>query len=132
MNLLNNLFNIDDMEIIRVNKKYLIITLIMIIVIVLLLFIKKDNYYSNSFSIIDENIVLLVENDYINKIKELKEITIQDIKYEFRINEIESMDNNYLVNIRLDTIVKNINHGTYKVYLGKERLFDYIIRIIKK
>ena len=42
------------------------------------------------------------------------------------------LDNNFLVSIKLNIKIKNISEGDYKIYLGKERLFDYIIRIIRK
>ena len=132
MNLLNNLFNTEDIEIVNVNRKYLIIMIVVSVVISLLLTINKDNYYVNKFNVIDDGIMLLVEKEYINKIKNSKSITINDVENTYSINSIMPLDNNFLVSIKLNIEIKNINEGDYKIYLGKERLFDYIIRIIGK
>ena len=132
MNLLNNLFNTEDIEIVNVNKKYLIIVIIGLVVIGLLLIINKKNYYINKYNVIDDEIILLVEKDYINKIKNSKNITINDVENTYSINTIMPLDNDFLVSIKLNIKIKNISEGDYKIYLGKERLFDYIIRIIRK
>lgn len=132
MNLLNNLFNTEDIEIVNVNKKYLIIVIIVLVVIGLLLIINKKNYYINKYNVIDDEIILLVEKEYINKIKNSKNITINDVENTYSINTIMPLDNNFLVSIKLNIRIKNISEGDYKIYLGKERLFDYIIRIIRK
>lgn len=131
MNLLNNLFNAEDMEIVSVNKKYVVITTVFLVFISLLLVIKKDNYYVNNFSIIENEINLIVEKEYINRIKKSNIIIISGVESKYSINSIMPIENNYLVNIKLDTI-ENITMGEYKIYLGKERLFDYIIKVIKK
>lgn len=132
MNLLNNLFSTEDIEIVNVNRKYLIIITVVLLVIGLLLMINKDNYYINRFNVIDNEIMLLVEKEYINKIKNSKSITINDVENIYSINSIMPLDNNFLVSIKLNMEIKNITEGDYKIYLGKERLFDYIIRIIGK
>ena len=131
MNLLNNLFNAEDMEIESVNKKYVVITTVFLVFISLLLVIKKDNYYVNNFSIIENEINLIVEKEYINRIKKSNIIIISGVESKYSINSIMPIENNFLVNIKLDTI-ENITMGEYKIYLGKERLFDYIIKVIKK
>lgn len=131
MNLLNNMFDTCDVEIINTNRKYFIFTIVVLILVISLLMIKKDNYYSNNFSVSDNEVVLLVEKGAINKIKENKKIIISDIENSYSINTITALDNSFLIGINLDTAIKNVNSGDYKIYLGKERLFDYIIRIIK-
>ena len=132
MNLLNNLFSTEDIEIVNVNRKYLIIIVMVLLVIGLLLIVNKDNYYINRFNVIDNEIMLLVEKEYINKIKNSKSITINDVENIYSINSIMPLDDNFLVSIKLNMEIKNITEGDYKIYLGKERLFDYIIRIIGK
>ena len=131
MNLLSNLFNSDDIEITNLNRKYLIIISITIIIMIALLLIKKDNYYHSTFNMINEKTILLVEKEHINGIKNKKEIVINDIKCDYSIETIEPFNNNYLVSINLKTNIKNIGNGTYKINIGKERLFDYIIKKIK-
>ena len=131
MNLLNSVFNSDDIEIVNLNKNYLLLSFLLLVVMIFLLIIKKDNYYENSFNYINEEIVLLVEKDYLNSIQTNKEIYLNDIKCDYSINKIEPLDNNLLISICINTEINNVTHGTYKIYLGKERLFDYIIKTIK-
>lgn len=131
MNLLNNIFSYDNMEINKVNKRYILIFSLLIILILLLMIIKKDNYYENTFTVIDNSIVLLVDKNYVNKIKDNKKIIIDNIDCEYSINSVESLNDMYMVNIKIDIKI-NVNNGSYKLYLGKERIFDYIVRIIKK
>ena len=99
---------------------------------VIILFIKKDYYYSNVFKINGEDIVLLLDKDYVNKIKENKEILIDDIKYDYSIKKLEQLEGSYMISISINTKIENINQGIYKIMIGKESIFDYIIRIIKK
>ena len=131
MSLLNDLFN-EDNEIILLNKKYLIIIIIVILLIILFLVIKIDNIYHNSFDFTNGKTVILVEKEYINKVKETNKIEIEGIMCGYSINEIMPFNDNFLIDVKLNTSMRNINNGTYKVYLGKERIIDYIIRIIKK
>ena len=132
MNLLNSLFNADEIEINNVNKKYLILLISMVVIIILLLLIKKNNYYHSSFTVNDNNIVLLVEKDYVNKVKKTNKIIIDNIENTYSISNITPVDSIYIVSIKLNTKIDNLNPGEYKVYLGKESLFKYIFRIIKK
>ncbi len=132
MNLLNNIYNFDDIELVKLNKKYLLLITLFLVIIISLLIIKKDNYLDNSFTIVDDRLLLVTDKDNLNKIQEANKIIINDIKCDYQIVEIESFDNSYLVSININNQIKNIRGGTYQIYLGKERLFDYIIRIIKK
>lgn len=132
MNLLNSIFNEDDIEISSDNKKYCLIGLILLILLTLVLLIKKDNYYTNNYSVGEDQIILLVEKEYINKVKDANEIFIQEIKCGYSINGITPMEDNFLVSINLNTSINDIKGGNYKLYLGKETLFDYIRKIIKK
>ncbi len=131
MNLLNSVFNIDDLEIKKTNKKYLIIFVFLMIVLIMFLLIKKNKYYVNSFTIIDKKIALLVENDRIDDVKENNKIIINNIMCNYSIKKIESVDNSFIVYIKIDVIIDNLSSGKYMINLGKERLFEYVIRIIK-
>jgi hypothetical protein len=132
MNLLNNIYNFDDIELVKLNKKYLLLITLFLVIIISLLIIKKDNYLDNSFTIVDDRLLLVTDKDNLKKVQEANKIIINDIKCDYQIVEIESFDNSYLVSININNQIKNIRGGTYQIYLGKERLFDYIIRIIKK
>lgn len=132
MNLLNNLFNADEIEITNINKKYLIIVVITLIFTITLLFTKKDNYYHGTFTINNNDIVLLVEKDYVNKIKKTNKIIIDNIETDYSINKIMPVDSIYMISINLNPKIDNLKTGEYKVYLGKESLFEFIVRIIKK
>ena len=132
MNLLNSVFNRDDYEINKRNHFSIILVSIMIVIIVIILVMSKECYYSNVFNKVQEDIVLLVDKDYVNKIKDEKEILIDDIKYEYSIKKLEQLNDNYMISININTKLENINQGIYKIIIGKESIFDYIIRIIKK
>ena len=131
MNLLNNLFDTDNTQLINTNSKYLKIMIIIIFLIIILFCIEKDNYYTNTFTIIDDKTFILVDKDYINTIKNLNTILIDNIETKYSINNITSENNLYLLDISLNQKI-NIKNGVYKIKLGKEKLFDYIVRIIKK
>ena len=132
MNLLNNLFNADEIEITNINKKYLIIVVITLIFTITLLFTKKNNYYHGTFTINNNDIVLLVEKDYVNKIKKTNKIIVDNIETDYSINKIMPVDSIYMISINLNPKIDNLKTGEYKVYLGKESLFEFIVRIIKK
>ena len=132
MSLLTDLFDNDDIGIMKLNKKYIFFIIVIILLIIVLLFIKKEIYYQNTFNYTNNEAILLVEREYVNRIKEMKEIEVSGIMCGYSINDITSLDNAFLINIKLNTKINNISNGVYRIYLGKERLFDYIIRIIKK
>lgn len=132
MNLLNNIFSNDDIKIRDNNKWCMIVSLILIMILGSLLLLKKDNYYVNTYSVIDNNIILVVEKEKINDVQNNRKIIIDSIENGYSINNITPTGNSCLVNISLKTALINISGGTYKIYLGKERLFDYIIRIMRK
>ena len=132
MNMLDSLFNNDEIEIEKTNKKYLIKLIFLIVIIIALLIIKKDNFYSDSFTIVENDITLLVDKNYVNIVKNNSKIMIDNIENEYSINKITSSDNVYMISINLNTKINNIVNGEYKIYLGKESLFDFIVRIIKK
>jgi hypothetical protein len=130
MNLLTNLFG-DDLEILSINKRSLLMIIVAIIIIISVLLIKKDNYYQNVFDTFDNGIAILVEKDYINEVKNSKIIIINDLKYDYDIVNIEPIDDSFIVKINMDLKYINSNQGSYKIHIGKERLFDYIIKKIR-
>lgn len=132
MNLLNQVFNLDNDEINRVNKNYLIVFLIMMMLLVVVLFLKKDYYYENDLVFNEDSIILLVDKNDINKIKDKQSILINKIKSDYSINKIIDQGNICYVDINLKTSITNISQGKYKILLGKETIFEYIIRIIRK
>ena len=131
MNLLNDIFDVDKNRIMEVNKKYMVTMIIIVLfVIALLYFFKKDCYYENKITNVGDNVVLIVEKEMINDIKNNKKIIIDGILNDYSINRIESLQDICFVYIKID--YKNINDNTYRIYLGKERVLDYIVRILKK
>ena len=132
MNLLNQVFNLDKDEINRVNKNYLIVFLLMMVLLIVVLFLKKDYYYENSLLFNEDSIMLLVNKDEINKIKDKQSILINEIRSDYSINRIIEEGNICYVDIDLKTNISNISQSKYKILLGKETIFEYIVRIIKK
>ena len=132
MNLLNSVFDIDDIEITEKSTKYSILIIVIIISVMLMLFVPKNNYYSNSFISSNDGIELFVEKEYSDRVVNSKEIIINKMKYDYSIKEVIPFDDNFLIRIIVDNKIESLNRGTYQINLGKERLFDYIIRIIKK
>ena len=133
MNLLNNIFNFDEIEIKRLSRKYLLIFIIFILMMITLLLIEKNRYYTNTFNVINEKMVLFVQKEYINEISNNNMIVIDNsIESSYSIKKVEPVDNMFMVSIKTSIPLKNISNGSYKVYTGKERLFEYIVRIIKK
>ena len=132
MNLLDNVFNTDKLEINMVNKKYLIVFCFLIILLVIILLIKKDYYYENNLILGDERIILLVDKDKINEVKNKKKVLINEIESDYSINKIIDEENVCYVDIKLYTNITNISNQKYKILLGKETIFEYIIRIIRK
>jgi len=132
-NLLNNLFDLDKNEIVKINKKsVLLLTITCILIITLLFCIKRDNYYINEFTTIDDEIILLIDKDFINVFKTKRKIIISNIELDYSINTITPVDDNYMVNIKINHKINNIKTGKFKILLGKESLFGYIYRIITR
>lgn len=130
MNLLSNIYNLDNIEISNVNRKYIALITVFMAVITISLLLTKNIYLENSFTVMEDKLLLVTNN--VNIIKDNNKIIINDIKYDYSIDKIEQYDNNYLVTVIINNMINNINQGNYKIYLGKERIIDYIIRIIRK
>ena len=131
MNLLSNIFDIDRIKIMEVNRKYMIFLVTIVLFLTFGLFcIKKDYYYINTITNVGENIVLVVEKDMINNIKNKKRIIVDDIENDYSINKVEELQDVCFVYVNMD--YKNIHDKMYKIYLGKENVLEYIIRILKK
>lgn len=132
LNLLDNIFNTDSIEINKVNKKYLIILIIICLLSSGLFLIRKDYYYQNKIIIDDDRILLLVDKDKVNEIKKKKIVLIDDIKTNYSINKIINDGNICYIDINLEINIENISDKKYRILLGKETIFEYIIRVIKK
>ena len=131
MNLLSNIFDIDRIRIMEVNRKYMFALIILVIIIlVCLLFIRKDYYYINTITNVGDNTVLVVEKDMVKNIRDKKKIIIDNIENDYSINRVEQLQDVCFIYINLN--YKNIHDNTYKIYLGKENVLEYIIRILKK
>ena len=130
MNLLCNIFDTDRIRIMEVNKKYMVLFIVGLFVIVSLLFIKKNYYYTNTITSVGEENVLVVEKEMLNNIKNNNKIIVNSIEYDYSINRVEVFDDVCFVYI--NSIQSSISNNTYKIYIGKESVFEYIIRILKK
>ena len=58
-------------------------------------------------------------------------ITTGDIESDYSIKTIDSSEDVFLIGIQTNPVIQNISSGVYQINLGKERLFEYFIRIIK-
>lgn len=132
MYLLNNSSLSDQLIIRKTSIKVLFVILIIGGFLTLFLFFyQKDYYYTNTLSIINDEIALLVSKDRINEINKENKIIIDDIENNYSIKKINYMDDFLMVYIKLKIKLENIHKKEYKIYLGKEKIIDYIIRIIK-
>ncbi len=132
MNELNNIFNDDKVFLKKINKRYLLITVCIIFFILIILFrVEKNNYYENLI-MMENEIIIVVDKNYINEIKSKKEIIIGDINFNYSINKIEKKNNLYFLSIKIVPETETIRENTYRILLGKEKIIDYIIRIISE
>ena len=127
-----NLFNDSDRFIYNKTFVYNLIFIIILLVILLaLILIKKDIYYQNVITFTDnKSACIYVEKDYLNSIKNKKKIIIDDVDYEYNIEKIEEKKDIYFVYINFNIELK-IDEDYYKIFMGKEKLIEYFIRIIK-
>lgn len=130
MSLLNDIFDTDRINIMEVNKKYMIMLVVVCVFISILLIIEKKKYYTNTITNVGEKTVLVVEKNMIDSIKSNKKIIINDLENNYSINRIEVLQD--LCFVYVDLEYNDFYSNTYKIYLGKERVLDYIIRILKK
>ena len=132
MNLLNSVLLIEQIRIKKEGIPRLWIIIIISILLGLFLFLyEKDYYYTNNLIISDNNIGLVVTEPYINKIKQNNKIIVDNIENNYSIKKISSLNNLTIVYIKLKIMQDNIQNTEYKVYLGKEKIIEYIVRIIK-
>ncbi len=98
-----------------------------------LLFIKKSHYYENIIqSMGDNKAIMIVDKKYINLIKNKKNIIIKDLEVDYNIEKIEENENNYLLYIQFEMEIVFNDISKYKVFLEKESILEYFIRIIKE
>ena len=130
-NLLNEIFDVDRIKIMTINKKEQLFLIILLIIIIFLLIIKKDYYYTNIAINVGDSVSLIADKEMISKIHNYNKVIINNNDYEYSINEIQLLDDIYLVNINLGIRIDTFNN-IYKIYLGKETVLEYIFRILKK
>ncbi len=127
-----NIFNNDDRFIMNKTFKYNVILMVCLLIIlgVLLLF-KRNQYYENKITFLDsKSAVLMVNKDYLNSIKDSKELFLDEISYKYNIEKVEEINNIYFVYVNFNMELK-INEEYYKIFIRKEKLIEYFIRIIK-
>ena len=132
MNLLNNVFDLDRIEINHSNQKYLLIFGILMILVLIVFLLKKDYYYENTLIVNDNEILLLTDREEVNKIVNNDNIWINEIRSDYSIDKIINQDSICYVSIKLNIPITNITSVKYKILLGKETIFEYFVRIIRK
>ena len=133
MNIMNSIFNYEKKSIKRLNKFYLIVLIVITIIIILtLLTAERDYYYENIISLIDNKIVLIVEKKHINDIKNSKKILVNGIESSYSINKITPEKEVCLIDISLKPNIAIDKNYKYKILIRKEKIIEYIIRIIEE
>ena len=127
-----NLFNSIDREILSKTFKYNACFFIMLLILFfVLLFFKINCIYQNNISFINEkSAIIIVEKEYLDSVKSHNKIILNEISYDYSIDKIEEIEKEYLIGINFNNELK-INTSVYKLYLGKESLLKYIIKMIK-
>ena len=132
MNLLNDIFDSEQIEINMITKKYLKIFIIIIILLITFLFyIEKNNYYANSLIIGEDSILLVVDKKMVNEVKNENSLIVNNISSNYSINRIIPDGDICYIDINLETNILNGQEKEYKIFLGKEKMIEYLIRIIK-
>ena len=132
MNLLNEVFNYDQTEIDIINKKYWkIFVLIMFFLAPLLFLVDKNYYYEGNIMIDEDNIFLIVDKDMVNEVKNKKNILINNISSNYSINRIITDNDICYLDVNLEINILNKQNMTYRVFIRKEKMIEYFIRIIK-
>ena len=127
----NDIFDHDLISLNSLNKKYcLIIFSILIILVILLFLIKKDLLYKNIITLNDSKGIMVVEKDYLETVKEQKKVYINNVSYDYNIEKIEEANDFYLLTVCFPYELKNIDAKEYQIFLGKESIFKYFIRIM--
>lgn len=130
MNILSDIFDTDRIRIMEDKRKYMVILIVIFLIITILFIHEKDRYYTNTITNVGDQKVLIVEKDMIDSIKSSNKIIIDDLESDYSINRTEVLQDVCFVYINLE--YNDIHNNTYKIYLGKERVLDYIIRILIK
>ena len=127
-----NLFNDSDRFIFNKTFRYnVIVMIVLLIIMVLLLLLEKNQYYENQITFMDDKMAfLVVDNKYLNTVKEKKELILDKVSYKYNIEKIEEVGEIYFVYINFDIKLK-VNERYYKIFIGKEKLVQYFIRIVK-
>lgn len=112
-----------------------IIGVLLILVIVISSYKKKNTYYENILYIENNEIVLTVKYNELERIINNKEIIINDKKYTYKINNIgiNNGDMEYKINILLSdqNFLYNNVFTSYRILLNEESFWKYIVRTVK-
>lgn len=122
-------------------KKYIYVVSIFLIFFLLFIIFNNNfyNYFTGKFSVINNDEISLVVNySDLNKIINNENIIIEGTKFTYKINKI----NDYMYDgILFKEIVMNVdlpdnldiinNYLDYKIELGKETIFDILIKVVK-
>ena len=133
IDLLNDIFNIEQIEINRLIKKYFKILIVIIILsITLLFYIENDCYYTNNLVTGEDSILLVVDKEMVNEVQNKSNIFVNDISSNYSINRIIPDGDICYIDVNLGTNIIDNGDMKYKIFLGKEKMIEYFIRTIKK
>ncbi len=127
--------NIFDSSIDKYKKSLIIYNTIFIIgiicILLLLFFMKKKRIYENTLYFLENNqAYLLAKKEDISLLKNNKKIIIDEIEYDYVIEEIEKKDNMYFVILSFPIKLK-MDSSKMQIITGEERIIQFIIRIVK-
>ena len=127
-----NIFDIDFLNIKRLTWKYLWIVIVTLItLLILLIFLKKEKVVIASFNFIDGTKAYVeFRKVNINSLDNIQKVIINEISYDFSIEMIEEKDDVYVMMVLFKEEIKTEGQ-ICRLFLGKESMIGYIIRIIK-
>lgn len=122
-------------------KKYIYVVSIFLIFFLVVIVFNNNfyNYFTGKFSVVNNDEVSLVVNySDLDKIINNENIIIEGTKFTYKINKI----NDYMYDgILFKEIIMNVdlpdklniinNYLDYKIELGKETIFDILIKVVK-
>lgn len=122
-------------------KPYVIVVSIFISILLTVVFLNNnlEDYYIVNGKVIDNKIVIIINNEELDKITKNKELKIERNIFTYKIDRISNFDNlDYLydeVVLDIDDIPKEYlienNYIKLKIIVNRTTIFDYLIKTLK-